>query len=124
MSLDTVLEQRHVVGGQRVIVGAADASHVWDKIVPVQEIVDFFYKTEDGRAVRTSRFLDESTGEIKSVHIHKERQGMCMLDIYGCSSITNAIRVAFNTETEVPLDELPDIRIPFSCTPVGRALSL
>lgn len=91
------------------IVGAADASHVWDKIVPVQEIVDFFYKTEDGRAVRTSRFLDESTGEINSVHVHKERQGMCMLDIYGCSSITNTIRVAFNTETEIPLDELPDI---------------
>ncbi len=90
------------------ILGAAEASHVWDKIIPECEIVDFFYKTEEGKNVRTSRFLDEK-GDIQSIHIEKQRQDICMLDVHGCVSITNAVRIAFNTETTVPVENLPDI---------------
>jgi len=90
------------------ILGAAEASQVWNNVVKDYEIVDFFYKLDDGRNVRTSRYLNEN-GEIQIEHIEKQRQEICMLEIHGVPTIAHTIRVAFNTETTVSGEILPDI---------------
>lgn len=92
------------------IISAMDASSEWSGVMEEKEIVDFFYKGENNKMLRTSRFIG-AQGNIEKEHMFKERQNMCMLNVHGIPYLLNGTRVSFSSETSIPAEDLPDITI-------------
>ncbi len=94
------------------ILSAMNASSDWKKKIPEYEIIDFYYNIEDPeqnkRHIRTSRYLNEK-GVLTVEHTEKIKKKSCTFPLEGTPSVATGIRVVFNTEAMVSLDELPDI---------------
>jgi len=92
------------------IMSAMDASSDWTKKHEPLEIIDFFYTHDiEGKQenIRTSRFIKEN--KIVCEHIVKKNEKKISLEITGIPNLLNNIRVAFNTETVIDKEFLPDI---------------
>ena len=93
------------------IISAMEMNQDWDEITEWSEIVDFFFNicvNGDNVPVRTSRTVSED-GEMKIVHVRKNRINQCFVNIDHCESIATAAKIVFSTEETITENDLPKV---------------
>lgn len=92
------------------ILSAMNASPDWKKKEDNYEVIDFYYsigEEENKKQIRTSRYVKD--GQLVIEHTEKNKKNSCTFSLEGAPTVSTGVRIVFNTETMVSLDQLPDI---------------